>query len=660
MSIKRRVDTSKLRRPLKRSKITESVYGSLFIYVKFFVVWILVLTADFLLEFRFEYLWPFWLLMRSAYDSFKYQGLVFSLLFLGLALCSDVVCLMVLPIHWLFFAASTYVWVQFVWHTDRGLGLPTISMWLLFIYVEASVRLKELKNLPFHLDLCRPFAAHCIGYPVVTLGYGVKSYVGYKIRQRKIQQVSKENEFYMELINQSLPTENVENTVKGNSIDKIPEETVSPPARKASCQALSNGSVNKSYNELLYSQNNDKTVTNEKSSRNNVKVSAASSSKKLNEDHNLNELENKNEPDGRLANGHTRPLKHNSPLRAVNGGEFEDDSDSGESSNTSSSSGHGSSKKDNQTKTTQETKYLSVVGDVKPLLLTQLKEEKSARRRVESTLNQMESDLKRARQDLQSSRHSEQDMRTQLQTVTSNEKSLKFEVNQLKNDNEIYQQKIQTLTASRQQDRNSIATLERKLKSERDARQLTDSQLREERKKAKADEFRQSREENAIHEHCNARRVELEARAHEKDEKIRAMEREIETLKTKTNGNDNIQLKKETEALMSTLAQIRGKNTHLENSLSSETRLKLDLFSALGETRRRLEISQGQLISKEQEIVNLKARIAEVMAVMPLSANGDAGQVYGSHHSPPPPPLADHEDVTNGSVFIPKAKNGLL
>ena len=44
--------------------------------------------------------------------------------------------------------------------TDRGLGLPTISMWLLFIYVEASVRLKELKNLPFHLDLCRPFAAH--------------------------------------------------------------------------------------------------------------------------------------------------------------------------------------------------------------------------------------------------------------------------------------------------------------------------------------------------------------------------------------------------------------------------------------------------------------------------------------------------------------------
>lgn len=41
----------------------------------------------------------------------------FSLLFLTLAFCSDLICLMLLPVHWLFFAASTYVWVQFVWHT---------------------------------------------------------------------------------------------------------------------------------------------------------------------------------------------------------------------------------------------------------------------------------------------------------------------------------------------------------------------------------------------------------------------------------------------------------------------------------------------------------------------------------------------------------------
>ena len=49
---------------------------STFLYLKFLLVWALVLMADFLLEFRFEYLWPFWLLIRSVYDSFKYQGLV--------------------------------------------------------------------------------------------------------------------------------------------------------------------------------------------------------------------------------------------------------------------------------------------------------------------------------------------------------------------------------------------------------------------------------------------------------------------------------------------------------------------------------------------------------------------------------------------------------
>lgn len=49
---------------------------STFLYLRFLLVWALVLMADFILEFRFEYLWPFWLMLRSVCDSFKYQGLV--------------------------------------------------------------------------------------------------------------------------------------------------------------------------------------------------------------------------------------------------------------------------------------------------------------------------------------------------------------------------------------------------------------------------------------------------------------------------------------------------------------------------------------------------------------------------------------------------------
>ena len=127
---------------------------SLVVYGKVLLLWALVLLSDYFVEFRFEYLWPFWLFLRSVYDSFKYQGLVsqllrsvedfhqkkkncsmekglanflpsvlppqaFSVFFICIAVTSDMICYLFIPIHWLFFAASTYVWVQYVWHTGE-------------------------------------------------------------------------------------------------------------------------------------------------------------------------------------------------------------------------------------------------------------------------------------------------------------------------------------------------------------------------------------------------------------------------------------------------------------------------------------------------------------------------------------------------------------
>ena len=110
------------------------------LYVKLVLLWLAVLFCDHFLEFRFEYLWPFWLFLRSVYDSFKYQGLVrrlfviedqligsfslfslqaFSVFFICIALTSDMLCFVFIPVNWLFFAASTYVWVQYVWHTGE-------------------------------------------------------------------------------------------------------------------------------------------------------------------------------------------------------------------------------------------------------------------------------------------------------------------------------------------------------------------------------------------------------------------------------------------------------------------------------------------------------------------------------------------------------------
>ena len=71
------------------------------------------------------------------------------------------------------------------------------------------------------------------------------------------------------------------------------------------------------------------------------------------------------------------------------------------------------------------------------------------------------------------------------------------------------------------------------------------------------------------------------------EERTRALEREnINLRQYKDNQSD-------AEVLMSALSAMQEKHTHLETSLSAETRVKLDLFSALGEAKRQLEISQG-------------------------------------------------------------------
>ena len=45
---------------------------------------------------------------------------------------------------------------------------------------------------------------------------------------------------------------------------------------------------------------------------------------------------------------------------------------------------------------------------------------------------------------------------------------------------------------------------------------------------------------------------------------------------------------------MTALKAMREKNVAIEKALSAETKLKMDLFSALGEARRELGIKQGE------------------------------------------------------------------
>lgn len=104
----------------------------------------------------------------------------------------------------------------------------------------------------------------------------------------------------------------------------------------------------------------------------------------------------------------------------------------------------------------------------------------------------------------------------------------------------------------------------------------------------------------------------------------------------------NRESQQSSEVLMSALAAMQDKNATLEKNLSAETRVKLDLFSALGETRRQLEIATckafclveevddlegvcffftGSLRTRDKEILDLKAKMVQILAVMPAMPN---------------------------------------
>ncbi|CAL1275191.1 unnamed protein product [Larinioides sclopetarius] len=260
----------------------------------------------------------------------------------------------------------------------------------------------------------------------------------------------------------------------------------------------------------------------------------------------------------------------------------------------------------------------------------------------------LEADIKRLKVDLQSSRQSEQDLRSQIHSISVGERSVKSELLQLQQDNESLQNKLQNLTAARQQDKLTISSLEKRLQEERKMRTMCENQLAAERKAKKADEAAAARAvamataRTECTETCKSRRREMENDIKQlrrdlkmRDEKLQQMERQAQ---------ENIS---STQALVSALNAMEEKNARLENSLSAETRLKLDLFSALGEAKRQLEIAQTLLAQKDKEIDELKSKIAEVMAVMPVTSSPNC-------YSPNQPAISLASGIVSSLLYSPK------
>lgn len=264
--------------------------------------------------------------------------------------------------------------------------------------------------------------------------------------------------------------------------------------------------------------------------------------------------------------------------------------------------------------------------------------------RDESLQQRLEADVKRLKADLQASRQTEQELRAQINSLLnrrSEEERLRLDVQQLQRDNDLLTTKFQSLQSARQQDKHNLQQLEKKVQEEKKLKAGLEFQLRQEQDKKKKDQQEvkdmkaaavaaaaaaASRTLLDCSDSCRCKRRELEndlkmvkRELKLKEERLHQAERETQSLRQYKDSHGD------TEILMSALSAMQEKNAHLEHSLSAETRLKLDLFSALGDTKRQLEISQALMAKKEKEAEELKSKVAEVMACMPNAYSIDSG-----------------------------------
>ncbi|CDW51886.1 macoilin 1 [Trichuris trichiura] len=762
---RRNIDSAKLRRTLKRNRMSEGLCGSSLVYLKLLMVWAFVMMADFLLDLRFEYIWPFWLMLRSIYDSFRYQGMTFSFFFICVTFTSDMICFIFVPVQWIFFIASTYVWVQYVWHADRGICLPTTTLWLLFIYFEASVRLKELKSLPFTLDLCRPFAAHCIGYPVVTLGFGVKSYVSYRLRLRKQREVKRENQTFVQLLRAALPVPD------GGPYCTADEAT---PACNG---ALQNGGAlvcypNASNFQIVpkgsssSSSSSSKVANNVVGGNNSVPKSRGFLAKAPVESNSekpmpveIREVERFNfshwtsrffwssvghfvsavaswffsrsrsiapsscdpptELDAQPDEAMTIAIQCPSLVKTLQQQQQQQQQQSiGPVPTPTQASESAASapttnpvvavhNRRNRKKgaafgtTTSHTGQGSVVAkrdaDLSPTGITKethtswsshrsCPKEQSADAAAAAAL---EIEMDKLRADLRACKSKEYELRLQVQQLLATEKSTKGELSNFKFLHDQLQNRVQSLMRSKAQDKSNMQAMEKQVAEANKAREKAERQLQQERRasKRREDAVRQQAIASALSSRCHddepsyifslskfcrleceycKRRRELEKEMKQlrkelitRDEHIREMDEQLESLRSYKESNDF-------EALAGVVAAMESKNNHLEESLSSETRIKLDLFSALGDARRQHEITQGTLCTgllqaKEEEVERLSRRVKELSTLVGgVSAAGNVpnSQATGCYPAQSPSPVDSANLYDRQRVLVASAMTG--
>ncbi|XP_045774661.1 macoilin isoform X1 [Maniola jurtina] len=682
---RRNAESGKMRRPLKRTKITEGMYGNSMLYLKFVMLWVTVVLADYMLEFRFEFLWPFWMMLRSIYDSFKYHGIAFSVFFICIALTSNLICFFFIPLQYIFFAASTYVWVQYVWYTfaDKGVCLPTVAICCLVVYVEGALRARTGP-----LELWRPLAAHCLGYPALSLGFGVKAYVGQRLRLRRQRQVRAENEFYFQLLRDALPEPAPDQNGTSSKEECKPTENgeYSPATSEARHM---NGSVRRrcarDHNgvcvaehpihvklEKLEKHLAQQTAAREKSQANASSQASANANASTNTHthaHTNGTAGGPGAPVDDDRHEHSKgsgksakcEKKEASTVREERKKHKNRDKDKDKESSDSHKSTEQTKEilvKEKEVESTKETVKSNKDSNNSQKDRDKEKEkredkeretrEREQKERELRSVRELSEELKRVRAELGAALRGEAEARRALAAAAATERARRADHLQLRQAHAQLQHKVSTWRSGER------VALERRLSEERRARTNAEHQL------LRARHANRTPNGECENEWCRSRRSAQDAdSAAMRRELQKARDRAAQLQKDLAQATDQVRsLEVRAEEavaaggaacgprLAGACAALQERAAHLERSLSAETRVKLDLLSALGDAKRHLHIQEGLISRQEKEIEELKA---QMLAVMPTELVAPGGGVVSKLRRSDASPLDP-----NATVYTPK------
>jgi len=575
---RRNVQSDGKRRPppallVKRTKV--NLLESSQAYLQLVFQWVVVLAMDYYTEFRIEYLWTLGMFLLSIYDSFKYQGFSFSMFFILIVFTSDIVCFLFIPVHWLFMAASMYAWVLFVWYTGKGISLPIVLLCILFISAEVAVCLKEcrlyidIKTPPFNFDLCRPFAAHSIGYPAVTLGFGLKRWLKDIIYGRRQKENQKKNETLYSIVLEALPPESC---AREDTFNPLLENDTNMTAGNADGRVLATAGVDmgpESGNKLCNEQRP-------------VSTSELSKSSSISKLRRLSPT---------ILSGHQADsFESVGALDTLLSDECDETSSASSNSNSKSVSAERNS--------------------------TRKGKEASGKRNEKEV--KLESDVKRLKCDMQLSKNREAELNEQIVSIMNSERNLKSQVSSLLVDNAGLEARVTNMTNSKAVDKEALASLEKKLREEKKLRKDLQHKLEVERrgKKEANAECAQAKAQHSEDSNCIQRLESKVARLTEElvrtSQRANRAEEEIVTLRQSALSQGDL------DQLIQALNQAQDKQKVLEYQLSSETKVKMDLFSALGEARR-------LMIEKENLISELEGKVLKFLV---SEAEGDINDTH--------------------------------